>query len=566
MFGNASQPSKVYEFGAKVAKADLPRAMEILRKSHEYRNKLVELELARRAATDAALAQLSPELAAVEAQLAQAETAVGAALEACAESRKALCSKKPSPEAAAALKEAKANRAIWYAKRKELRAALFASDEWTAKQDEIEQGHRAAWKDARANCGLHCGTYLVVEQARGGDRSGAPPRFARFDGCGRIAVQIQNGGEFRNAIDGSGQAIARYLQVNDETCEKSGHKWRKGCIRIGSEGPGGRIPVWLPFTTHLHRDIPADAQVKWAWLVAKRIASKIKWKLQLVLARPEWERKRCGTGSAAVTLGWSAQEDGVRVASWVGTDGGIGSLILPNEQINRLRKCMDLRSIRDKNFDECKSRLAKMLGNAPEWMREACATISHWRAPGKLASVLHRWRNERWQGDEHAYAMAEAWRKQDAHLWEWQANQMQGIQRFRKTLYRQTAAQLAGQYAECLTPAIDWRSFATDTTEHKPTAAEEYRRLACVSQFMESIGHAFGSGLKKLDPAGIASTCGNCQEERPCECGCPDDESRCLNLLRRGVPEEAMAELFKARATTATLRATQHYAGTAGEH
>jgi hypothetical protein len=552
MFGHDSMPTRVYSYGADIRGENRERAMEVLRTAHNYRNQLVELELKRRNNVEECLARLSPALIDADAAIAGIEAEIDAFLAAAKKIKVIGQTTKLPPDLRCKIKDAKARLKDERAKRKEIRTALFASSEFKAEQQAIEEGHRSAWKQARANCGLHCGTYLVIEQARGGDRSGAPPSFERFDGTGRIAVQIQKGGDFRLATTDSGSKIARYIQA-----DHSDSRWRDARIRVGSDE--SKNPIWLDFRLSLHRDPPADSAVKWAWLVAKRIGTKIKWQFQLVLARTEWQRKRCGVGTVAVMPGWAAQKDGLRAASWMGTDGGVGHLVIPNEQITRLRKCTELRSIRDRNFEDIKDRMSKMLATGPEWIRERTEHIKQWRAQAKLASVVIAWRYDRWQGDEHAFALAEAWRKQDKHLLEWEAHQRHGVQQWRKNLYRDFSAQMAERYETVVLPKIDWRTFgelpeeedADGSRKAATAAATEYRKLAAVGHLVDNLKQSLDSHM--VDPSGIAALCGNCQDE-DCSCGREPDESRCINLLRRSLTDEQMGQFFLQRNTNQAMR------------
>ena len=569
MFGRKSKPSRVYRFGAKVAKEDLPLCIEIIRGAHKYRNNLVELERLRRQRVDQALAELSPRLQVVENEIETVLEGAEDVEEKIRKERQRTGTKRVSVE----LRKEKMDQAKKLrdlrAERKALRAKLFARKDWKAIEKEIEGDHKNTQKEHRATCNLYHGTYLVVEDARTRDRRGAPPQFKSFEGKGTIATQIQRGGRLADAKAGTKSKLSRFLQIF-ETADPNAPNWKHARIRVGSEGPGGRIPVWLPFRVKMHREVPADARVKWVKLVARRVGTHYTWSLQLVLSRDkQWERKHTGKGTVAVTMGWAARSDGIRVATWVGTDGQQGDLIIPNEQINRGRKCREIESIRARNFEGIKERLDKMLVKAPEWIQEATSGMLRWHSQQRLASIVIRWRGERWNGDEHAFALAEAWRKQDKHNLEYAANQRQGILDWRKSHYREFASNLAKQFNTAVTPDISWSQLSrvkkiyqedgtyerveVDLLGEKVSEAErEYRRLAAVYLLTECIKHAMP--LEKIDAKDVTAVCGNCLEDKPCQCNCPVDESKCLNILRRHLPDEELALLFKQRAVNTTLR------------
>jgi hypothetical protein len=116
-----------------------------------------------------------------------------------------------------------------------------------------------------------------------------------------------------------------------------------------------------------------------------------------------------------------------------------------------------LRSVRDRHFAEAMSRLREWLSDSdPDWMREACATAHAWRNPGRLAGLIHRWREARYTGDEAMYAYLEAWRKRDKHLWLWECHQRLKWRKTRNQRYRQLAKELAAKYERVTVMQADW--------------------------------------------------------------------------------------------------------------
>jgi hypothetical protein len=76
MFGHKSDPAIVYRFGCRLSPESESIVWQMLRAGHRYRNKLVELELARRAAVEALVARLEPRLSAIDEELAAIEKQV----------------------------------------------------------------------------------------------------------------------------------------------------------------------------------------------------------------------------------------------------------------------------------------------------------------------------------------------------------------------------------------------------------------------------------------------------------------------------------------------------------
>lgn len=78
---------------------------------------------------------------------------------------------------------------------------------------------------ARKDNQLYWGTYLTVEAAANSFRSGAPPRFKRWDGCGKTAIQFPSGTTFDDLLDGNTR-----LSIDDSTNIRKGQADRKSVV------------------------------------------------------------------------------------------------------------------------------------------------------------------------------------------------------------------------------------------------------------------------------------------------------------------------------------------------
>ena len=185
MFGHDSQPSRIYNYGAKRPMTNADVVDTQMRLAHHYRNDLVTLEINRRSRVDVALCEIAPTLKDVEAKLADAEARLEAAR---SEVKKANSSKRKrgaSAEDKKAISEIRSVRKGLYVQRKELRKATFSSKKWKKHEAEIDAWADAERKRTRAavvEAGLYWGTYLCVEQSLGSVRKGAPPRHQSWDG------------------------------------------------------------------------------------------------------------------------------------------------------------------------------------------------------------------------------------------------------------------------------------------------------------------------------------------------------------------------------------------------
>jgi transposase len=175
----------------------------------------------------------------------------------------------------------------------------------------------------------------------------------------------------------------------------------------------------------------------------------------------------------------------------------------------------------------------------------------------RLAALVVRWHDLRWEKDSEIYEALEAWRKQDKHLWTWQENQREKSLRRRRDAYRVAAHELAGRFGTLVLEDFDLTVHARrpkveeeDKDERgqilrrqKAIAAAGELRLALVNAFVST-----GGKVVKLNPADTTKICWLCGAkdawdqaaedavERVCtECGAlvDQDENACRMLLAR---------------------------------
>lgn len=561
MFGHDSQPSKIYSYGAKEPVANAERVFEQMQLAHKYRNRLVELERSRRARVDEALARLSPELVDTEKALSGAEVKLE---EARAVIRKASAdarTKKRPPEAVAAVKEWRDRLKELRAKRKSLRMELFSSPAWEAEQENVNGWVTGEQHRLRAECGLYWGTYLHVEQSMSGARSGAPPRFQRWEGDGHLAVQIQGGIAVAEAFGSDNRVRIEPLPTEGS---KSARKKTRVHFRVGSDENGN--PIFTVVPVMLHRPLAEDAKIKWVHLIRRRIATQCEWRVQFVLSRETgWARPDSATdGTVGIDVGWRLLDDGsLRVAYWVGSDGDRGQLVLPPDWLQEMKKTRDIRSIRDRNFDEVREKLAAWLRNAdphlsqiPQWLKDATASLSQWKSEARLAALVLKWRESRFEGDAGTFEALEAWRKRDKHLYEYEGNLRDQLQRRREDLYRVFVAKLRRKYKTAHIEELDLRDFH-ELPEAEEDAAQgalrEHTRDACLSfltrrAIKESMSETFE--IPAPDTTRACHSCGSIEEwdrriltHKCSSCGVEydQDENAAINLLKATPKKIAIA-------------------------
>jgi len=472
---------KAYVYGAKAPVENVDVVREQLRLAHQYRNKLVEVGQRYFDAREAVL-QPRREAWAKETERLKAE--------AVARGEDASRVKAPKPPPLSEEEKAK------------LAAAKAAWAEET--------------KAARAASGLYWGTYLLAEDAalRAVD-SGQRPRFRRWDGSGTLGVQIQGGLSADELLSGED---TRVRLVGEG-------KRRRLYLRVGSEG---RSPVWAVFPIVWHRELPEGARIKWVRVACRRVATHTKWSATFVVDTKEAPAQAPRPGAVAVDVGWRMLRNGdMRVAYWVDDAGRAGQLVLPRRLLERDAKVSDLRSIRDKHFNEALAALCRVrdAGELPEELRAELQYAHQWRSPARLAAVALRWRDKR-EGlsasASGAIEALEAWRKRDKHLYEWEAHQRENVLRARREIYRVFARQMADTYGRIVLEQLDLRDFA----ESKETVGSHRRFDAALSELLGCIKNAAADAGTELVREPSADTTRTCHQ-----CGVVDDFDAAKELL-----------------------------------
>jgi hypothetical protein len=603
-FGFKSDPTRKYSYA--VPKGGVfengEAAVNQLLLAHRLRNKLVEVELARRDGANRIVHEAAPELAAALAA-AEALAAEVEALRAELGRRNSAAGIKNADRTLAAhvRDRAKALREAWAA-HKGLRTAAFADP---AVRDALARNDAAALaaKDAARKDAVGAGLYWAtsLQTMTRVKTAGPRPRFARWSGEGTASVQFQRKGvrgaeraavlkadgsprlgrkgkpmtraaaaePFRAAELFAGNTLAR---VERRTLP-DGSAHRKRCVvtlRVGSDAGGNGIYARVEIV--YHRPLPPDGEIKWIHLVRRRTGTHYRWEVQFDVARPHWEPStpRAESGVVAVALGWRKRPDGsLRVASWVGDDGDRGEVVIPTRQMDAWRQCDDLRAIRDTNSNAARDRLARWLGDRelPLRWRARTATLGQWRSAGRLAALVVWWRDHRLEGDDEVYAAAEGetvveggkarytgGRRQDRHLCDWAEFQRLRLRRWRRHYYRTLACDLARRYRDVVTAEIDWHALGeTEPVESEREDVNKTNRgRAAVAELKGELENRMRP--VEVSAVNVAAACHRCGQVGEavgrgntvrCEhCGGVETdraENAARNLLARGLEQEPAA-------------------------
>jgi hypothetical protein len=510
-------PTRIYRFGcfAPVEGAELVDGQ--MRAARVYRNKLIEIELARRTAVRAAQTSVG-DIAALHAKadrLAKEREEIRLAIKSARKAARGRVA--VDATATARLKELSSELAGARAELKTARAALKQRPEILAAYRAADEAANVAVKAARAASGLYWGTYLLVERAHEQVRSSkTDPQFRRWDGSGRVGVQLQGG----RAMEKLTLDTRLRIEALPTTGSRREQKRTRVHLRIGT-GPDGRSPIWAVFPLILHRTPPAGAIIKWAWVARERIGPDWRWSLCLSV-EAAFPKRECGAGVVALDVGWRQRPGGgLRVGYWHDDQGQEGEIVLPPELVSRLPHADSVREIRDREFNAVRVRLLKWLASptqTPAWLQDALKNCGQWRSCARLAQVVTRWTGERFDGDAEIFAALEAWRKQDRHLWTWEANQRDKAYARRRDLYRVVAADLAKRYHTIVLERFDLREVAkrkqpeSKDTE-MPAPVRHQRAIVAISELRQCLAERLK--VEEVDAAGTSTECSGCKMPLP---------------------------------------------------
>ena len=462
---------RVYKYGLQPPTKNADLVRQELRNAWEYRNKLVELLRQKRTELRAAEAAYGdiPKLVQDVTELTEA---VAAAEKKGREWKAQARSNKLPSDIKELVKALRARRGEAKQRLAERRKAMLADPTVRAEYDRISEDALALGREARHARKCEWGTGGLIEQANQA-ASKKPmwngtkpqdPHFVTWKGKGRIGVQFVKGASISKVFSSNTQL--RIAPVNESAWESVTRSERRResrtvlSMRVGSDDQ--RNPVWAQWPMIMHRPLPAGAIIKSAAVHVRKIGPRERWHVTITVDDSATLRPQYSThGVIAVDVGWRQIGDELRVCAWHDGDES-GELRLSSELVSALHRPEQLRSDRDKNLTTALKALKTALAHVsmPDWMRaltvartaalptqpQALAYLTSWRSQARLSSLAIKWRENRFVGDAEMFDALEAWRRQDKHLWSWEASQWTKAILRRRELYRVFAAELAKRY------------------------------------------------------------------------------------------------------------------------
>ena len=538
-------PSRVWIFGCgePVDGAELVR--DQLFETHRYRNDLARHVLNSRQVYREARSEIC-RVAALEQEHLEAKEALDVLRQEQKAWSAAARRRVQSPELQQAIKDAKQKKRDVLERLKQAREEVEQDPELQQARAEINKRAAAEKKRLYNESPAVWGSRLRVDESWLQMRWGRmDPKFRRFDGSGRVVVQIQKGMSVAQAFECKDTRfqLARPTRDWDRRTGRRGGTRTMFRIRVGSEGKR-RTPVWATFPVTLHRELPEDAQIKWVEVRAVRQGPDLRFQLHLTLEWHGFDPRSRGAGAVSIVCGWRAMHDGtVCVGRWIDDSGRSDVLVLPADVGEAEKHASSLRSISDLHFDAARRVFKSRRHLLPAWVTEESAYLDKWRSHARLAKIVgrltaeilgdeaaHVWRQWRryrqregldlhapyeelstWLSEQGEVDPArqtafylEWWRRKNRHLHRVECNVRTKALRRRKAIYRNWAASFARRYETVLVDDFDLRQFARNAAPEED-ARQDYlhgvMRLAAPGELRLAFLHSLGGARAVKVPA-----------------------------------------------------------------
>lgn len=509
--------TRVYRFRAM---ADLPEdAIAELRRAHELSNQMIEVEK-EHADNVAAEWRKHPDLQRLEEEIEAATERIEAVVGAINKEKQHSRTTATTPEQKKRLQDA---RKVRRELKKELADAKqlhypVLKEQLNGLNDirrkKLKELYRPAvdgglyWANFNAVKDRHEAAVKAVRSTR---KMGRPAdlRFRRWTGEGTLVVQLQRQAHtpprlpatIADTEAGSWRNVGSLTPAHDPEEWATLTRAKQRRIRMGTlrfRVGAGDHAGYVSLPVIVHRPIPPDADICMMEITRRRLGSRMLVHVSVVVRVPEVPKRTEGT-QVCLHVGWRGLDDssirvGVITGVWnppeelrgvVRRHGEWAEIVIPSRWRDQMEYVQSLVSIRSKNLDVLKKWILEWLDAHPDHSIAGIETIDRWRSPNRFAALSLRIRGD--DSIDHAFRrQLEAWRKQDRHVWDIEANLRAKILDRRNDYFRKVAA-WALEEAAVLT--VD--SFKLTTLMRKPdvgTEDTEAHRRARANRVMAAPG------------------------------------------------------------------------------
>lgn len=516
----SSVPTRIWNFWCYKHPTMNEEAMnEQFKLGRLYKNKLIELEKERRASYDTLMKQ-TDELAPVEAKIVEKDGLIEEFRRQIRATRQAARTRVDTLALSARVKEMCEEVRALKEHRKAIKAVLKVRLEGPI--DVLYADFYAKKKLAYNESKAFWGTKLLIDkELEAASSTPSGPQFCRWDGRGRIGVQLQDRMTVTKLFS---QNTWLRLCLADETLPSTSGKRRLDSVmmRIGSTEADG--PLWVKFPCRLHREIPPDGQVKWAWIRRYKVGPRTRFELSLMLEARSFavipKKMPRSPNVVGIDIGWRKQNE-LRFAYY--NDGhSDGEYTVPSRTTGKIGHAEGLRSLRDELFDTARDVLSKFVASNPDDMptliRESLAYLPQWRSSARLMTALRRWKEARFVGDKDVWPVMAHWMSRENHLHLWESGERRAALAHRLDFYRNLAKKIAQSYDVVAIEDFDLRKVAERGSPEKRDpdphqAARHQRFIVAVSKFRQELVFACqkaGTRVMKVQAAGTTVDCSFC--------------------------------------------------------
>ena len=429
-------------------------------------------------------------------------------------------------------------------------AEMLVEDAWSPAWKEIAKTDaiaHAALLRARNECSLPSGTYLGVEEAFGRaktDSSPRPPSFRRFTGEGRLQVQLRDV-EWSGIVAGLPACSVRPV-VPDPN--RKGDQSRMMVMRLNQSIPRGAEQA-ITLTTKMHRSIPADAAVKWAAIMVRKVGNRHVVEVQFTLEHASFAEAKRPAGERApehIKIGWAGVDGGVRIAHWPG-----GDVVVPTAILDQHDHANAIGAASDRHWNTAKKLLRRIMRHGPhrltawhrmlsdrarQMMREACDGYARYVLGDGAKSLWVEWVQDRKSRGEDLYCMPRlmqawlarrlivtvearlafwclAWAKKDAHLCQFAIESERRFGHRRDAFMRTTAIRIATEFSSITVDdyniaALKKLDPLTMPGEMVRDRAQAQLHSAAPGRFREILREVMGPRCVPCERSGDAQTAG----------------------------------------------------------
>jgi hypothetical protein len=594
----------VWRYGARKGLTIPPEVEVQLRLAHELREHLVELAYEREHAIARVWGQ-HPDVAGAQQEATKAQAQLDELLTAASEERRRGRRRAISHglrdriiEARQARRDSKAQ-----AKRAKEHAYAQAAPALHEIRDAERKARKAAYGEFVQKRGLYWATFNDVARKhdladRGistARKQGRPAQFRhhRYDGTGRIAVQLQRAqgqpdrtAELLSTPDSPWWNVLRLPAVaatgRAEWAALSRAEQRRrgrGSITVRTGSHEDRSPVLWDIPTQIHRPVPPTAEVLQAEVIVTRVATDRRVAVNLTI-RADAPAPLQGP-KLAVDIGWRSMPDGaIRVAYWRGSSappepirvpahlegvlridatGREGEVCIPSSWRRLHQRTAKIQSGRAKDLERIKASAASHLERYPQLAEDLAlkpSELKRWRSPGRVVNLFKRL--EDIAGADELSEQIRAWERRDRHLWQWESFEREQLIGRRRDAYRAIAALLAEAWP-CVVLESRFVAKVTshppgeDTDRHQAAHARAQATLAAPGELAQAFHRAAasrGGAVTELDPRLTTRRHYECGEVLPADVDtatgvmveCPqckavfdEDRNAALNMLEERV-------------------------------